>query len=141
LTQRRSLDSRKWKTKEYGFLVIEQSRPVVRQLGHEGFWDSAMRYFYTTPYTEERGGSVGAEIPPHMATITRAFCHTHPTPGTFSSGDFTGFKKLRELTAKHKLRYGIVYYLLQSNGQVRRSSNEKDFYQGDLISGLDKAIP
>jgi hypothetical protein len=100
-----------WKTNEYAFLVIEQSRPIR------------------------------ATIPPHMATITRAFCHTHPTPGTFSSGDLAGFKKLRELTAKHKLRYDIVYYLLESNGQVRRSSNEKDFFQGDLISGLDKAIP
>jgi hypothetical protein len=103
--------------------------------------DTAMRYFYTAPHTDQSKSSVDQTIPPQFARNARALCHTHPTAGTFSSGDFAGFKKLRELTAKHKLGYDIVYYLLESNGQVRRSSSEKGFFQGDLISGLDKAIP
>jgi hypothetical protein len=66
---------------------------------------------------------------------------THPTPGTFSSVDCRGFKKLKELTAQHKLRYDIVYYLMESNRQIRRSSRENNFFEGDLVPGLDKTVP
>jgi hypothetical protein len=135
------LNNLDWQSYEYGFLVFERSVPIVRQLGHEGFWDTDMRYFYTEPHTDHSTSSIGQTINQQFAMSARAFCHTHPKPGTFSSQDFRGFKQLRDLTAKHKLHYDIMYYLMESNRQVPRSSSEKNFFQGDLISGLDKATP
>jgi hypothetical protein len=130
-----------WQSYEYGFLVFERSHDIVRQLGHEGFMDTAMRYFYTEPHTDQSRSSIGQSISPAYAMSARAFCHTHPTPGTFSSADFRGFKKLKELTGQHKVRYDIVYYLMESNRQIRRSSRENNFFEGDLMPGLDKAVP
>jgi hypothetical protein len=135
------LNSLDWQSYEYGFLVFELSVPIARQLGHEGFMDTDMRYFYTEPHTDHSRSSIGQSISQQFAMSARAFCHTHPTPGTFSSADFSGFKQLKDLTSKHKLRYDIVYYLMESNRQVRRSSSAQNFFQGELISGLDKATP
>jgi hypothetical protein len=47
-----------WRSYEYGFLVFELSRPIVRQLGHEGFMDTDTRYFYTEPHTDQSKSSV-----------------------------------------------------------------------------------
>lgn len=135
------LNYQDYQTYEYGFLVIESKRPIVRQLGHEGFMDTETQYHYIEPHTDHSTTSVAHDIPPGLARIARAFCHTHPKPGTFSSEDFRNFKKLRELKAGGKLDHEIIYYLMESSGQVRRSGSEEDFFVGEIIPGLSKAIP
>jgi len=135
------LHNQDWQTYEYGFLVVGWRHQIVRQLGHEGFMDTATQYHYTEPHTDHSTNSVDQTIPPQYTLLVRAFCHTHPTPGTFSSGDFRNFKKLRELKAANKLGNDVVYYLMESNRRVRRSTREENFFEGDLIEGLDKATP
>jgi hypothetical protein len=61
--------------------------------------------------------------------------------GSFSATDFQNFKKLRELKAASKLGYAVDYYLMESDGRVRHSSREQNFREGEVIEGLDKAIP
>jgi hypothetical protein len=73
------LNSSDWKSYEYGFLVIEQSRPIVRQIGHEGFMDTAMRYPYTEPHTDHSKSSFEQTIPPQFARMARALCHPGST--------------------------------------------------------------
>ena len=92
-------------------------------------------------YTDRSKNSITHTIPLQYAKLVRAFCHTHPTPGSFSTNDFRNFKMLRKLKAKGELTYDIAYYLMESNGQVRRSNREQNFTEGDIIEGLDKAIP
>jgi hypothetical protein len=133
------LNDREWKSYEYGFLVIGLMHQIVRQLGHEGFMDTDELHHYTEPHTDRSKSSIDQTIPPQYAMLVRAFCHTHPTPGSFSSQDFRNFKKLRELTARHKLGHDVIYYLMESDLQVRRSSREENFREGDIIPGLDKA--
>ena len=135
------LNSQEWKFYEYGFLIIGLPRQVVRQIGHEGFMDVAIVYHYTEPRTDRSRSSIEQTIPPNYAMTVRAFCHTHPTPGSFSSTDFQNFKKLRELKAASKLGYAVDYYLMESDGRVRHSSREQNFREGEVIEGLDKAIP
>jgi hypothetical protein len=130
-----------WKNYEYGFLVIGWSRNFLKQLGHEAFMAAEEVYHYTEPRTDRSKSSITHTIPLHYAKLVRAFCHTHPTPGSFSTTDFRNFKMLRELKAKGKLTYDVAYYLMESSGQVRRSNNEQKFFEGVIIDGLDKAIP
>ena len=110
-----------YKYYEYGFLVVSFDHSVVRRIGHEGYMDTEAEYRYTEPHTDQSRTSIQQSIPPQFKSVARALCHNHPTYGTFSTTDFNGFKKLRDLTSKHVLKYDIAYYLLQADGQVRRS--------------------
>jgi hypothetical protein len=113
-----------WQSYEYGFLVFERSRDIVRQLGHEGFMDTATQYFYTEPHTNQSKSSVDQSISAQYAMSARALCHTHPTPGTFSSADFRGFKKLKELKQHGVMRGNpeqrIFVHLTENIGVFRR---------------------
>jgi|KBSMisStaDraftv2_1062788.scaffolds.fasta_scaffold1044545_2 hypothetical protein len=129
-----------WDTYEYGFIVIGAPHQMLRQLGHEGFIDTEMQYYYTEPHTDRSRSSINHTVSPYAA-VMRAFCHTHPSRSNFSSTDFENFKKLRELKAQHKLGYAVSYYLMDYGGQVRRSNSEETFYRGTTIEGLDKAQP
>ena len=130
-----------YKDYEYGFIIVSFDRPIVRQIGHEGFMDTEAEYRYTEPFTDRLRREINWKIPPHFAARVRALCHTHPVPGTFSTRDFKGFQEMRELKRKGDLKYDIIYYLLQSDGRVRRSSGEHNFWEGDIIEGLSKATP
>ena len=103
--------------------------------------DTEAEYRYTDPHTDQSTSSINHSIPGGFTQLAVAFCHAHPTPGTFSTGDFDNFKKLEDLTRRHVLKHDIAYYLLQADGQVRRSMSEAKFREGPLISGLDKATP
>ena len=135
------LNSLEWQYYEYGFLVIGLKHQIVRQIGHEGFMDTAEQYHYTELRTDRSTSSITQTIPAQYAMSVRAFCHTHPTPGSFSSTDFSNFKKLRELKTANKLGHDVDYYLMESNRRVRRSSREQNFREGEVIEGLDKAAP
>jgi hypothetical protein len=130
-----------WKNYEYGFLIVGWSHPIVRQLGHEAFDDTQVLYHYTMPYTDHEKTSISHTIPPQYTKLVRAFCHTHPTPGSFSTKDFRNFKKLRELKAAGTLAFNVSYYLMESNREVRRSDSEQNFREGTVIEGLDDATP
>ena len=126
---------------EYAFFVIGFNRQYVRQIGHEGYMDTEPVFIYTEPTTNHSTDSVDVDIPSGLAQMARAFCHTHPTYGTFSTRDFESFKKLQDLTKRHVIPFNIAFYLLQSDGQVRRSESVDRFWEGALIPGLDKAKP
>jgi hypothetical protein len=115
------LNDLEWKSYEYGFLVIGMMHDNLRRWGHEAFIVQEELFFYTEPSTDQSTSSVDQPIPPQFAKFVRAMCHTHPTPGSFSPQDFRNFKKVREPKAKNKLAYDVVFYLMESNGRVRRS--------------------
>jgi len=135
------LNNQDWKNYEYGFLVLGWSHPIVRQLGHEAFEDTAILYHYTMPYTDHEKTSISHAILPQHTKLVVAFCHTHPTPGSFSTKDFRNFKKLRDLKAEGTLAHDVSYYLMESDRQVRRSDGERNFREGVIIEGLDDATP
>lgn len=126
---------------EYGFLVISFPRKIIRQLGHEGFEDTETAYTYTEPKTDRSTDAIEISIPPALALTARAFCHNHPVYGNYSTTDANSFKKLKDLTQQHRLKFDIVFYLLQADGQVRRSNSIDRFWDGELIDGLDTAVP
>lgn len=130
-----------WRHYEYGFLVVGWSQPYVRQIGHEGFMDTKDFYYYTEPHSDHSTDTIDQTIIPGYASLVRAFCHTHPTPGSFSTTDFKGFKRFRELKANHTLRYNVDYYLMESDWKVRRSTNAKTFWEGEILKGLSRATP
>ena len=106
--------TQEWQKYEYGFFV----------LGLPGEEGKGLKFYYTKPHTD--GNSIG--VTPPFYNIALAFCHTHPKPSTFSNPDFNTFKKLRALTAKHKLPHNIVFYLMDGSRPVRRSNSEKNFF-------------
>jgi hypothetical protein len=120
--------TQEWKTEEYGFLVISVNHDVVRQLGHEAWIEPGEWYYYTEPQTDHKSDSIDQEITKQLAQMARALCHTHRKPENFSSNDFRDFKKLRQLTKDKKLRFDIVFYLMDGSTQVRRSSDEEHFF-------------
>jgi len=135
------LSHSRWTDVEFGFFVFEVERDVVRQLGHEGFMDREKRYHYTEPETNGSKNSISLKPLVHELRFIRAFCHTHPTNGGFSSHDFEMFKDLKRLMKDKKLNDEVVFYLMSVNQQVRRSSTEEGFMPGKTIGGLEKATP
>jgi len=121
--------------------VVGFDHDIARPIGHEVIQDKEMQYFYTGLHTSGGNGEVEQDIPLGLTFHARALCHTHPTTSNFSSGDFDNFKRLRELKAKHKLGFDIIYYLMDKSRQVRRSDTTEGFMNGAFIPGLDKAIP
>jgi hypothetical protein len=135
------LSHSRWTDVEFGFLVLEVERDVVRRLGHEGFMDREKRYHYTEPETTNTKDAIVVEVPVHQLRFLRAFCHTHPTNGGFSSYDFEMFKKLKQVIKDKKLEQELVFYLMSVNQQVRQSRTEEGFMPGTNVSGLEKATP
>lgn len=121
--------------------MVGFDRDIVRPIGHEVIPDKEMQYFYTGLHSSGDNGEVNQDIPPGLTFHARALCHTHPTTSNFSSGDFDNFKRLRELKAKHRLGFDIIYYLMDQSRQVRRSDTTEGFMNGAFIPGLDKAVP
>jgi hypothetical protein len=136
---------RHWTIQEYGFLIVEVKHEVLKRLGHEGVVIKEARYHYTEPSTEGRRDKIPltVQLTPFMRESLRAFCHTHTVPGGFSGrdGDLTMFQTLKKHTKDKKLKHDVVFYLMNSDQQVRRAITEQDFTQGERIKGLDKAIP
>jgi hypothetical protein len=77
------LSHSRWTDVEFGFLVLEVERDVVRQLGHERFMDREKRYHYTEPETNNTKDAIEVKVPVYQLPFLRAFCHTHPTNGRF----------------------------------------------------------
>ena len=135
------LSHSRWTDVEFGFLVLEVERDVVRQLGHERFMDREKRYHYTEPETNNTKDAIEVKVPVYQLPFLRAFCHTHPTNGGFSAHDFEQFKKLKRVIKDKKLKQEVVFYLMSVNQQVRQSSTEEGFMPGTDVKGLAKATP
>jgi hypothetical protein len=131
----------RWTDVEFGFLVLEVESEVVKQLGHEGFMAREKRYHYTEPETNDTKDAIKVKVPVYELPFLRAFCHTHPTNGGFSSHDFETFKKLNRLIKDKNLKQEIVFYLMSVNQQVRQSRTEQGFMPGTNVRGLEKATP
>src|SRR3954467_13565199 len=131
----------RWTEVEFRFLVFEVKSEVVRQLGHEGFMEIQARYHYTEPETNNSKETNEVDVPVYELPSLRAYCHTHPTNGGFSSPDFETFKKLKRLIKDKKLEQEVVFYLMSVNQQVRQSRTEEGFMPGTNVSGLEKATP
>jgi hypothetical protein len=135
------LSHSRWTDVEFGFLVLEVKSEVVKQLGHEGFISIEKRYHYTEPETDNTKDAIEVKVPVYELPSLRAFCHTHPTNGGFSSHDFETFKKLSRVIKDKNLKQELVFYLMSVNQQVRQSSTEEDFMPGTNVTGLEKAMP
>ena len=131
------LSHSRWTDVEFGFLVFEVTSEVVRQ----GVTVREKRYHYTEPVTKNTKDAIEVDVPAYELPGLRAFCHTHPTNGGFSSHDFETFKKLNRVIKDKNLTQQVVFYLMSVNQQVRQSSTEQDFMPGTNVSGLEKATP
>jgi hypothetical protein len=111
-------DTRKdWETKEYNFVVV-----LVPKEGKTA-------YHYSNP---EAGSSEGAQVIVPAGYDIRAYCHTHPkriSTGNFSTADKANFIKLREKRPEPV----IVWYLMNSNLELRLAAEEKDFPAGRMV--------
>ena len=124
------LSHSRWTDVEFGFLVLEVERE-----------NKEKRYHYTEPETNDTKDAIEVKVPVYELPFLRAFCHTHPTNGGFSSYDFEMFKKLKHLIKDKKLEQELVFYLMSVNQQVRQSRTEQGFMPGTDVSGLSKATP
>jgi hypothetical protein len=127
----------RWTDVEFGFLVFEVTSEVVKPGGTV----REKRYHYTEPVTKNTKDAIEVDVPAYELPALRAFCHTHPTNGGFSSHDFETFKKLNRVIKDKNLTQKVVFYLMSVNQQVRQSSTEQDFMPGTNVSGLEKATP
>jgi hypothetical protein len=135
------LNYSRWTDVEFGFLVLEVVSEVVKQLGHEGFITREKRYHYTEPETNNTTDAIDLKVPVYELPGLRAFCHTHPTNGGFSSHDFEMFKNLKRQIKDKNLTQELVFYLMSVNQQVRQSRTEEGFMPGTNVNGLEKATP
>ena len=86
-----------------------------------------MAYHYSHP---AGGSSEGSEVTVPTGYDIRAYCHTHPkriSTGNFSTADKAHFKKL------HEKRPLVVWYLMNSNLELRLAAEEKDFPAGRMV--------
>ena len=114
------LNSLEWESKEFAFFVILKVSEKKE-----------VKYHYTTPQTD--GSAHGVKLVMPTGLIVRAFCHTHPksiSTGNFSSGDLDQFKELI------RLKFNLVFYLMNPQQQIRYAVTEKEFMAGISLDWL-----
>jgi hypothetical protein len=112
-----------WETKEYNFFVVLVSK------------ERKTTYHYSAP---EGGSSDGSSVTVPTGYDIRAYCHTHPKrihTGNFSTAD------KREFVRLHEKRPVVVWYLMNSQLELRLAAAEKDFPAGRMVPWQSSVTP
>jgi hypothetical protein len=112
-----------WETKEYNFFVVLVSK------------ERKTTYHYSDP---KGGSSDGSSVTVPTGYDIRAYCHTHPKriqTGNFSTADKREFMRL------HEKRPVVVWYLMNSNLELRLAAEEKDFPAGRMVQWQSSVTP